>query len=171
MKNIYQRIKQSITIGEYYRHKGLEFDSRIDSQGGLFRCQIHGQDRHPSAFYYPATKSMFCYACKFGGDIVEVVKKIEKLSNAGEAVQYLLTNFHEKNLAPVSDNQSMMTKWGDLYTIRARNEIFEAIGNYVWDRVDETDNLSLIQQYKKFIEEFAKCEDMDEILSEFDRRF
>jgi len=172
--NIYNRLKKAITIGEYYRHKGLEFDPDIDLNGGQFRCQIHGEDRHPSARYYPDTGMMKCHACGFSGDVITVVQKIENFENTGEAVNYLLTIFPQKNLEPVINPDFLKTGntgVGNTYIIRARAEIFEAMGNRVWDSIDLCGDLREIQRFNAFTISFEKEEDLDKIFKEFEKNF
>jgi DNA primase len=42
-------------------------------------CPFH-DDRRPTLTIFPHTQSWFCFACNFGGDVFEFVKRIEKVS-------------------------------------------------------------------------------------------
>ena len=169
--NIFQRIKNSISIGEYYRHKGLYFPADIEDHGGQFSCQIHGRDEHPSARYYPDTKLMKCHACGFSGDVIAVVQKLENVSNAGEAVNYLLNIFPQKHLEPFITPAGLRegnTGIGNVYIKRAKGEIFLAMGNKVWDKIDQTGNLNLIKEFDLAVKSLRDEDDLDIIFRVFD---
>lgn len=43
------------------------------------RCPFHGQDNKPSARYYRATQSMFCWVCYKSWDVIQFIMEREQL--------------------------------------------------------------------------------------------
>jgi hypothetical protein len=93
MKKI-MAIKADFSIPQYYRHKGFYFPPEVEAGGGLFSCQIHGPDVHPSALYNPETKTMKCLACDVRGDVIQIVQTVENLYSVKDAVDYILRTFN-----------------------------------------------------------------------------
>lgn len=48
-------------------------------KGNKALCPFH-DDRNPSLRFYPITNSFNCFGCKAGGDVIEFIRRLEKLS-------------------------------------------------------------------------------------------
>jgi len=67
------------------------FDPRKASEAQL-HCPFHGVDRKPSARYYRATQSMFCWKCAKSWNVISFIMDKEGF-NYGEALRYIVSRF------------------------------------------------------------------------------
>lgn len=170
--SIIAQIKDKLLIKEYYWKKGLAFPNVEDDKEVQFSCQIHGKDTHPSARYYPKTRTMKCHACGFFGDVLTVIKLLEGFQNIRQVIDYVIIQFPEKNISMTdedykSEEITTSTKWGSLYTERNKKDIIEYFGNRLWERIDETGDYTLLKKFESYRTDMKAIEDLNLLLTEF----
>ena len=67
------------------------FDPRRADQAQL-HCPFHGVDRKPSARYYKATQSMFCWKCHKSWNVISFIMEKENFG-FGEALRYITSRY------------------------------------------------------------------------------
>lgn len=80
------------------------FDPRGASEVQM-HCPFHGVDRKPSARYYRATQSMFCWKCHKRWNVISFIMEKEGF-NFGEALRYIVSRFGI-DLSGISDEPEM----------------------------------------------------------------
>jgi DNA primase len=68
------------------------FDPTKASEAQM-HCPFHGTDRKPSARYYRATQSIFCWKCHKSWDVISFIMEKEGF-NFGEALRYIVSRFN-----------------------------------------------------------------------------
>ena len=83
------RIKQEVDLGELLQEWGYAVvpDPHREQQ---FSCDLHGPDHKPSARYYGATNSTYCWVCQKKRDPIAWVMEKENLSFR-QAIEFLET--------------------------------------------------------------------------------
>lgn len=66
------------------------------------RCPFHGKDNKPSARYYRATQSMFCWVCYRSWDVIQFIMEIEQLYYK-RALLFLIDKY-KLNTSSISDD-------------------------------------------------------------------
>lgn len=81
------RVNQRCSIGELLREYGYAVvpDPHREQQ---FSCDLHGADRKPSARYYPATNSTWCWVCRKKRDPIAYVMEKEGIGFR-DAIEHL----------------------------------------------------------------------------------
>jgi len=87
---ILQTLDFSVVLLQYKVH--FIFDPRKASEAQM-HCPFHGVDRKPSARYYRATQSMFCWKCHKRWDVISFIMEKEGF-NFGEALRYIVSRFN-----------------------------------------------------------------------------
>ena len=69
-----------------------EHGMKLQRRGGRFvgRCPFH-EEQHPSLVVYPDTRSFFCFGCRASGDVIDFVRRVEKV-DFKEAIRRLAGN-------------------------------------------------------------------------------
>lgn len=132
-------IKADFSIPQYYRHKGLYFPPEVEAGGGLFSCQIHGPDIHPSALYNPETKTMKCLACDLHGDVIQVVQTVENLYSVKESVDYILRTFNI-SLASVMFVDPPAKNLKE----KNRRDLIDRFEVTLWNYIDSSGDMSIL---------------------------
>lgn len=72
------RVKRTADLGEILQGYGYHVvpDAHREQQ---FSCDLHGPDQKPSARYYPATNSTYCWVCQKSRDPISWVMEKEGL--------------------------------------------------------------------------------------------
>lgn len=142
MKNnrLIQLIKDQVLIPDYYKSKGFPFPEQVESSGGLFSCQIHGPDTHPSAYYNPGSKSMHCFACGFTGDVIAAVKTIEGITTS-QAIHFLLNNFRVDGTIR-NDMKYVSDKYKDV----SRQSIINSVCFSTYQYIDRTGDYTVLKE-------------------------
>lgn len=140
---IFKAIKSQVTIPAYYRYKGFSFPTDVEKSGGLFSCQIHGPDRHPSAMYNPNTGTMKCFSCNVYGDVIKIVQIIEGLKSPKEAAEYILRNFKlDMTLTFENEVKNLLS-----YEEQFRNDMMVSVEPVLWNYIDATGNIEILQDF------------------------
>ena len=71
-----EAVKHSNPIAEVVSRHGVELRGRGERLTG--RCPFHG-DGQPSFTVYPATRSFYCFGCGAGGDVIDFVRRAERV--------------------------------------------------------------------------------------------
>ncbi|MBI2765403.1 MAG: toprim domain-containing protein [Chloroflexi bacterium] len=69
-----------------------EHGVKLQRRGGRFvaRCPFH-EEQHPSLVVYPDTRSFYCFGCRASGDVIDFVRRVEKV-DFKEAIRRLAGN-------------------------------------------------------------------------------
>lgn len=70
------RIKERNPIERVIAAHGVKLQQRGERFVGC--CPFH-EESHPSLVVYPATKSFFCFGCRSSGDVIDFVRKKERV--------------------------------------------------------------------------------------------
>lgn len=77
----FEEIRQRVSAPEAARFYGLAV-----SRSGTALCPWHS-DRHPSLKLYEGDRGCWCFACQYGGDVVELVSGLLNISRVQAAQQ------------------------------------------------------------------------------------
>lgn len=69
-------VKQRNPIERVIASNGVKLQQRGERFTG--RCPFH-EETHPSLVVYPSTRSFFCFGCKASGDVIDFVRRKEKV--------------------------------------------------------------------------------------------
>ena len=75
-KNFEKPTCDAVTL--YEKLTGNKVGTKRTGKAILVLCPIH-EEKHPSFAIYPDTKSFYCFACGFSGDIYKFVMELEKV--------------------------------------------------------------------------------------------
>ncbi|MCL4230910.1 MAG: toprim domain-containing protein [Dehalococcoidia bacterium] len=98
-----------------------EHGVKLQRRGGRFvaRCPFH-EEQHPSLVVYPDTRSFYCFGCRASGDVIDFVRRMEKV-DFKEAVRRLGGNGGDEHspLPPPSrltvDDQLILAAAANVY--------------------------------------------------------
>jgi DNA primase len=96
-----QAIKDQNPIEEVVARHGVSL--RRQGRRLVGRCPFH-EDQHPSFVVYPETSSFYCFGCAAGGDVIDFLRRSERLSFQ-EAVRRL--SDEDSSLVPRVERFSM----------------------------------------------------------------
>ena len=98
---------------------------KLQRRGGRFvaRCPFH-EEQHPSLVVYPDTQSFYCFGCRASGDVIDFVRRIEKV-DFKEAIRRLAGN-DGANRAPLP-SPSRLTIDDQLILAAAANVYHETL--------------------------------------------
>jgi len=135
-----REVKKQITIPQYYRYKGLPFPEKVEKEGGLFSCQIHGPDLNPSAFYNRREGTMYCFACGFSGDVLAVIKELEGLTSFREVLSFIYITFR------IDPSETIIEEDGEAdYKDKFRQSIIAEFEPFLWEYIDLTQDFSVLE--------------------------
>ena len=98
---------------------------KLQRRGGRFvaRCPFH-EEQHPSLVVYPETRSFYCFGCRASGDVIDFVRRVEKV-DFKEAIRRLAGN-KGANRAPLPQ-PSRLTVDDQLILAAAANVYHETL--------------------------------------------
>lgn len=131
-----EAIRSSVTMADIYAALGFEFDAALLSRGGKMRCQLHGPDNHPSAYYYPDKKRVHCFSCNFDGDVLDVTQKVLALPDMQSTIHWLLRKFPGIEFEPMSVEAAVPQRFQREYEDIVREQLLNTVADRVWDRID-----------------------------------
>jgi len=163
MKNnkLIQLIKDQVSIPDYYKSKGFPFPERVERSGGLFSCQIHGRDQHPSAYYNPGSKTMHCFACGFTGDVIAAVMAIEKIT-LSQAIYFILNNFRVDGTIRTASRYV-----SDKYKDTSRQSIINSVSFSTFQYIDRTGDYSVLVDLDQLMKDNENNKDIPNIFNIF----
>lgn len=87
MKEFFDKLKRLVKIEELLKDRGV-YPSREYGDKLIYKCPIHSGDNSPSFYVYKKDTGddFFCYGCKAGGNVMQLVQKLNNCSNK-EAVK------------------------------------------------------------------------------------
>jgi hypothetical protein len=87
MKEFFEKIKRAVKIEDVLIDRGIT-PSRNYGNKLIYKCPIHSGDNSPSFYVYKKDSGddFFCYGCKAGGNVIQLVKQLNNCSNT-EAVK------------------------------------------------------------------------------------
>ena len=70
---------------------------KLQRRGGRFvaRCPFH-EEQHPSLVVYPDTRSFYCFGCRASGDVLDFVRRVDKV-DFREAMRRLAGNGRDEH--------------------------------------------------------------------------
>lgn len=94
-------LKAHVSFAEVLRSEGIDIWADRETQ---FSCPLHGtgQDRTPSARYYPHTDSTYCFTCQKARDVVSWTQERKNMSYL-EAVKLLEAAYHVPHIEGYQD--------------------------------------------------------------------
>lgn len=103
------KVLKEVDMGRLMVDYGVSFSyDPIKADEAQFRCPFHGADNKPSARYYRATQSCFCWYCKKRWDVIGFVRDKEKLSYI-DALNFLVRRYNV-DLAGIPDKPTIIHK-------------------------------------------------------------
>lgn len=81
-----KRIQTDVPLADVLRRYHYVIDESHREQ--QFRCDLHGKDNKPSARFYPASNSTYCWVCHRARNPIDYVKEKENVG-FGRAMEFL----------------------------------------------------------------------------------
>jgi hypothetical protein len=120
MKNplkLKELIIEKVDLAQVMLHYNVKFAYSPEfADEAQFSCPFHGADNKPSARYYRATKSCYCWVCRKKWDVVGFVREKESLSFNG-ALNYII-DWYKLDTSVISDDPEFVMKKRSYVTIR-----------------------------------------------------
>ena len=132
-------IIEKVELIDVMKHYKVKFAYSPDhADEAQFSCPFHGKDNKPSARYYRATKSCYCWVCRKKWDVVGFIRDKESLGfNA--ALWHLINWFH-LDVSSVSDDPEFLLPKKDpvseetIKSIMLKNKIQELKGKVPFEK-------------------------------------
>ena len=90
LKNlIFEKVLLSDVLQDYHVEFMYDLSKADEAQ---FRCPIHGKDNKPSARFYRATQSCYCWVCQKRWDVISFIGDKENL-NFVESIKHIVDKY------------------------------------------------------------------------------
>jgi CHC2 zinc finger len=163
---------QRVDLAEVMKHYGVKFAYNPEhADEAQFSCPFHGKDNKPSARFYRATQSCYCWVCRKKWDVVSFIREKENLGfNA--AVWHLIDWFHV-DVSIVSDDPEFLFPKKEpvpeeiVRTIMLRNKINDLRGKLPFDKFNAVCSVYLMIMYEmsKGIKVISKIDKLESKLA------
>jgi CHC2 zinc finger len=102
-------VLEKVDMAEVMLHYNAKFayNPKFADEAQL-SCPFHGADNKPSARYYRATQSIYCWVCRKKWDVVSFIRDKEHLSFIG-AINHLI-DWYKLDVSSVSDDPEFELK-------------------------------------------------------------
>jgi len=93
LSKLKELIFEKVPLSEVLQDYNVEFMYNPDLADEVqFKCPIHGKDNKPSARFYKATQSCYCWVCHKRWDVIGFIEDKENLSFV-EAIKFILDKY------------------------------------------------------------------------------
>lgn len=155
-------VRENLPFRGVFAFYGLDWKSDESHQ---LSCEFHGEDRNPSSRYYPASQSIFCFACNKQRDVIEFIKDKEELSSVGKVLEFIEKEFGiGMNAADLSKRMELETAQVQQFQAGKRKILSQMYANEVNDKIYKARTLgaTVAESIDKMLPQlFAKKAEID----------